>query len=41
MRFLLIDLGLKVGQRALKYLFYGLAIVGTLLAAYILVTVPA
>ena len=40
MRFLLIDLGLTVGQRPLKYALYGLAIVGTLLAAYILVTVP-
>ena len=40
MRFFLIDLGLSAGQRLLKYLLYGLAIVGTLLAAYILVTVP-
>jgi fumarate reductase subunit D len=40
MRFLLIDLGLTMGQRALKYVLYGLAIVGTLLTAYILITVP-
>jgi len=39
-RFLIIDLGLMAGQRPLKYLLYGLAVLGTLLTAYILVTVP-
>ena len=39
-RFLLIDLGLMMGQRPLKYLLYALAVLGTLVTAYILITVP-
>ena len=40
MRFFLIDLGVTMGQRPLRYALYGLAILGTLLTAYILITVP-
>jgi fumarate reductase subunit D len=40
LRFFLIDLGLTVAQRPLKYLLYTLAVVATLLTAYVVVTVP-
>jgi fumarate reductase subunit D len=40
LRFFLIDLGLTVAQRPVKYLLYALAVLGTLVTAYIVITVP-
>ena len=40
LRFFLIDLGVSWGRRFFEYLLYGLAVAGTLVTAFILVTVP-
>jgi fumarate reductase subunit D len=40
LRFFLIDLGLTVWQRPIKYLLYALAVLGMLVTAYVVITVP-
>lgn len=40
LRYLLLDLGLRVGKRLSGVLLYGLAALGTLAAAYVLINVP-
>jgi fumarate reductase subunit D len=40
LRYLLYDLGLRSGRRAMATLMYGAAVLGTLVAAYVLLTAP-
>ena len=40
LRYLLYDLGLRGGRRTIAVLMYGAAVLGTLVAAYLLLTVP-
>jgi fumarate reductase subunit D len=40
LRYLLYDLGLRAGRSAIAVVMYGAAVLGTLVAAYVLLTVP-